>query len=115
MNNFHKGKHDILQAIMEITDLRNISSRSVSSLFKEDVRAYFQVNKINVNPQIMLPGKSELTSHSTTYSLTLIQSAWYRLLMCLIRQDLPSSYSEWMKSRKIDRKRQKRVYQPLQS
>lgn len=55
---FPQGKHDILQAIMEITDLRNISSRSVSSLFKEDVRAYFQVNKINVNPQIMLPGKS---------------------------------------------------------
>jgi hypothetical protein len=55
---FPQGKHDMLQAIMEISDLRNISSRSVNSLFKEDVRAFFKDNRINVNPQMMLPGKS---------------------------------------------------------
>lgn len=55
---FPQGKHDILQAIMEISDLQNIASHNVSSLFKEDVKAYFRENRINVNPQIMLRGKS---------------------------------------------------------
>lgn len=57
-NQFPQGKHDMLQAIMEISDLQNIASHNVSSLFKEDVKAYFRENRINVNPQIMLRGKS---------------------------------------------------------
>lgn len=57
-NQFSQGKHDILQAIMELSDLQNIASHNVSSLFKEDVKAYFRENRINVNPQIMLRGKS---------------------------------------------------------
>lgn len=55
---FPQGKHDMLQAIMEISDLQNLVSHNVSSLFKEDVRAFFRENRINVNPQIMLRGRS---------------------------------------------------------
>lgn len=57
-NQFPQGKHDMLLAIMEISDLQNTASHNVSSLFKEDVKAYFRENRINVNPQIMLRGKS---------------------------------------------------------
>lgn len=57
---FPQGKLDILQAIMEVSDLKNITTHNVSSLFKEDVRLYLREKKINAIPQMMLRGKSNI-------------------------------------------------------
>lgn len=53
---FCPKKHNLLSAIIEISDMAMLSSNSVSSLFKEDVRAFLDERKIIYTPQFIAKG-----------------------------------------------------------
>lgn len=42
---FPQGKHDMIRAIMELSDLAPLSSHRTSSLFKDEVKSYFREKK----------------------------------------------------------------------
>lgn len=58
LKNIGQKKHYLLQAILAVNDMFNLSQSIVSSLFKEDVEAYFRANDILFNKDVKLTGKS---------------------------------------------------------
>ncbi|MEK0420468.1 MAG: hypothetical protein RLZZ161_319 [Bacteroidota bacterium] len=58
LKNIGQKKHYLLQAILAVNDMFNLSQSMVSSLFKEDVEAYFRANDILFNKDVKLTGKS---------------------------------------------------------
>jgi Domain of unknown function DUF1829/Domain of unknown function DUF1828 len=57
-NNVGQKKHYLLQAILAVNDMFNLSQETVHSLFKEDVELYFRSNDIFFSKDIKLSGKS---------------------------------------------------------
>ena len=57
-NNLGQKKHYLLQAILAVNDMYNLSQETVLSLFKEDVELYFKSNEIIFSKDIKLTGKS---------------------------------------------------------
>ena len=57
-NNVGQKKHYLLQAILAVNDMFNLSQEKVHSLFKEDVELYFRSNDIFFSKDIKLSGKS---------------------------------------------------------
>lgn len=55
---FCQKKHNLLSAIIEISDMAMISTNNVSSLFKEDVRAFFDDKNIIYTPQFIAKGET---------------------------------------------------------
>jgi len=51
-------KHRLLQAILAVNDMFNLSQEMVHSLFKEDVELYFKTNNIVFTKDIKLTGKT---------------------------------------------------------
>ena len=58
MQNVGQKKHYLLQAILAINDMFNLSQETIYSLFKEDVELYFRSNDIFFSKDIKLTGKS---------------------------------------------------------
>jgi hypothetical protein len=58
IKNVGQKKHYLLQAILAVNDMFNLSQAVVASLFKEDVEAYFKANAILFNKDVKLTGKS---------------------------------------------------------
>lgn len=56
--NIGQKKHYLLQAILAVNDMFNLSQETVYSLFKEDVELYFRSNDIFFSKDIKLTGKS---------------------------------------------------------
>lgn len=57
-SNVGQKKHYLLQAILAVNDMFNLSQESIYSLFKEDVELYFKSNDIYHSKDIKLTGKS---------------------------------------------------------
>lgn len=57
-HNIGQKKHYLLQAILAVNDMFNLSQETVYSLFKEDVELYFRSNDIFFSKDIKLTGKS---------------------------------------------------------
>ena len=58
MSDFVQGKHDMLRAILELSDLINLSSHRVSSAFREDVKNLFYEKDMTVTPDFIVSGRS---------------------------------------------------------
>ena len=58
LGKFPQGKHDMIRAIMELSDLAPMSTHRAPSLFREDVKAYFRDNNVNVTPSFIIQGRS---------------------------------------------------------
>jgi hypothetical protein len=58
LSNIGQKKHYLLQAILAVNDMFNLSQESIYSLFKEDVELYFKSNDIFHAKDIKLTGKS---------------------------------------------------------
>jgi len=56
--NVGQKKHYLLQAILSVNDMFNLSQETVLSLFKEDVELYFRSNELVFSKDIKLTGKS---------------------------------------------------------
>lgn len=56
--NVGQKKHYLLQAILAVNDMFNLSQETIHSLFKEDVELYFRSNDIFFTKDIKLSGKS---------------------------------------------------------
>ncbi|MEZ4853952.1 DUF1828 domain-containing protein [Flavobacterium sp.] len=56
IENFSQSKHNILSAIIEISDLYVLSKHNVASIFKEDVRNYLDSNDIIYTPDFISKG-----------------------------------------------------------
>lgn len=57
-SNLGQKKHYLIQAILAVNDMFNLSQESVTSLFKEDVELYLRSNDIYFSKDIKLTGKS---------------------------------------------------------
>ena len=55
---FPQGKHDMIRAIMELSDFAPLSSHRAPSLFKDEVKSFFREKKINVTPSFIIQGRS---------------------------------------------------------
>ena len=51
-------KHRLLQAILAVDDMFNLSQETIHSLFKEDVELYFKTNNIVFTKDIKIAGKT---------------------------------------------------------
>ena len=58
--NFSQKKHNFLSAIMELNDLYVLSTSSVASIFKEDVRTYLDEKNIIYTPDYISKGSTGL-------------------------------------------------------
>lgn len=56
MQHFPQSKHNLLCAIMEISDMELVAQNTVASLFKEDVRTYFDELELIYTPQFIMKG-----------------------------------------------------------
>ncbi len=57
-SNIGQKKHYLLQAILSVNDMFNLSQETIFSLFKEDVERFFRSNDIVFSKDIKLTGKS---------------------------------------------------------
>lgn len=55
---FPQKKHNLISAISEISDMAMIAKHSISSLFKEDVKAYLDEQNIIYTPQFIAKGST---------------------------------------------------------
>lgn len=60
IENFSQAKHNFISAITEINDLYVLSQHKVSSIFKEDVRAYLNEKDIIYTPDFISKGSTGL-------------------------------------------------------
>jgi len=58
LHNIGKNKHKLVQAMLAIGDMFMLASSNVSTIFKEDVRAYFKKKEIPFVYDIKISGKS---------------------------------------------------------
>lgn len=58
MSDFVQGKHDMLRAILELSDMINLTTHRVSSSFKDDVKNLFYEKEMNVTPDFIVSGRS---------------------------------------------------------
>lgn len=61
--NFIQKKHYLLQALLEIHELEQLSERTVKSLFKEDVETYLKEEKILYTKDVKFTGYNGLDEH----------------------------------------------------
>lgn len=61
--NFIQKKHYLLQALLEIHELEQLSERTVKSLFKEDVEAYLHDEKVLFTKDVKFTGYNGLDYH----------------------------------------------------
>jgi hypothetical protein len=59
-DNFSQKKHNIISAISEINDMYMLSQHTVSSVFKEDVKAYLDEQEVIYTPQFISKGSTGL-------------------------------------------------------
>lgn len=57
-DNFALRKHNLVQAMLAVTDLFYLAEPMVASLFKEDVESWLDLNDIRYTPQPKFTGKS---------------------------------------------------------
>lgn len=55
---FVQAKHDMLRAMLELSDMVNLSTHRVNSLFRDDVKNLFHQQKLNVTPGFIVSGRS---------------------------------------------------------
>ena len=55
---FVQGKHDMLRAMLELSDLINLTTHRVSPVFKEDVKNLFHEKEMTVTPDFIVSGRS---------------------------------------------------------
>lgn len=55
---FVQGKHDILRAMLELSDMINLTTHRVSSVFREDVKNLFYEKEMTVTPDFIVSGRS---------------------------------------------------------
>ena len=53
-----QGKHDMLRAMLELSDMINLTTHRVSSLFREDVKNLFYEKEMTVTPDFIVSGRS---------------------------------------------------------
>lgn len=58
---YPQRKHDLIQAILQINDLFNLSEPYVASIFYEDVIAWLDKNEIRYTPNLKFTGKTGFT------------------------------------------------------
>lgn len=55
---FVQGKHDILRAMLELSDMVNLTTHRVASVFRDDVKNLFHEKRVNVTPGFIASGRS---------------------------------------------------------
>jgi hypothetical protein len=58
MSDFVQGKHDMLRAILELSDMINLTTHRITSSFKDDVKNLFNEKEMNVTPDFIVSGRS---------------------------------------------------------
>ncbi len=82
VNNIGQKKHYLLQAILAVNDMFNLSQETVYSLFKEDVELYFKSNGIFYSKDIKLTGKSGF-DHNIDFLIPASKSKPERLIKAI--------------------------------
>lgn len=57
---FAQGKHDMIRAILELSDMANMSTHRIASIFRDDVKILLRDHKINVTPGFIASGRPGL-------------------------------------------------------
>jgi hypothetical protein len=55
---FVQGKHDILRAMLELSDMVNLTTHRVACVFRDDVKNLFHEKRVNVTPGFIASGRS---------------------------------------------------------
>jgi galactitol-specific phosphotransferase system IIB component len=55
---FKQKKHNFISAILALTEMQLLASSNVSTMFKEDVRAYLEDNEITFTPEFISKGSA---------------------------------------------------------
>ncbi len=55
-SDFPQGKHNLLQAMLEISEFHVLAKHTIANVFKEDVRAYLDEQEIVYTPQFICKG-----------------------------------------------------------
>jgi hypothetical protein len=55
---FVQGKHDMIRAMLELSDMANLSTHRVASIFRDDVKVMLHDRKVNVTPGFIASGRS---------------------------------------------------------
>ncbi|GAE83395.1 hypothetical protein JCM10512_1665 [Bacteroides reticulotermitis JCM 10512] len=60
MSDFYKAKHNILMAILDISNMQYLSKPNIKSIFREDVERFFNKKEMIYTPNFIVKGKSGL-------------------------------------------------------
>ncbi|HJJ36431.1 MAG TPA: DUF1828 domain-containing protein [Methanocorpusculum sp.] len=60
-SNYPQKKHNLIQAILAVNDMVNISTSSTMQLFSEDVKTWMRKNNVRFNEKMEVTGKSGLS------------------------------------------------------
>jgi hypothetical protein len=74
MTDVGKNKHKLAQAMLSIGDMFMLASVNVSTIFKEDVKAFFKKKDIPFNYDLKITGKSFI-EHNIEIALPLVKNA----------------------------------------
>lgn len=105
--NIGQKKHYLLQAIMAVGELVNLSQESVLSLFKEDVELFLRSNEIFFSKDIKLSGKTGL-DHNVDFLINQSRTKPERLIKTISNPKKETVLSSIMSFMDIDENRQVR-------
>jgi hypothetical protein len=104
LKNIGQKKHYLLQAILAVNDMFNLSQSVVSSLFKEDVEAFFKGNNIHFIKDAKLTGKSGY-DHNVDFLIPSSKTQPERLIKTINHASKESILSAIMALNDIDQMR----------
>lgn len=85
-SHFAQKKHNLLQAVIAVSDLFYTASPIVLSLFLEDVQSWLDLNEIRYTPKVSLIGKSGFT-HSYDFVIPKSKVQPERILKAINKPD----------------------------
>ena len=107
--NVGQKKHYLLQAILTVNDMFNLTSETVHSLFKEDVELYFKSNEIYYSKDIKISGKSGY-DHNIDFLITATRAKPERFIKIINNPKKDSALASIMTFTDISRESQPKKF-----
>ena len=107
--NVGQKKHYLLQAILTVNDMFNLTSETVHSLFKEDVELYFKSNEIYYSKDIKISGKSGY-DHNIDFLITATRAKPERFIKVINNPKKDSALASIMTFTDISRESQPKKF-----
>jgi hypothetical protein len=95
IENFSQSKHNFLSAIIEINDLYVLSKHQVSSIFKEDVRNYLDLQDIIYTPDFISKGETGLEFNFDFQIAKKDKETVIKSFNTITKSNLPSFLFSW--------------------